>query len=99
MHVTLTMIEKMDNLLDEADEYIKCAHSSADDNDLKSAYLDLARCHFEGYEKLSKCIERAVERKAQTMPNGEAIKEMAGWHKDKFDKRAHEIKARIDKAR
>ena len=101
MHVTLKTIEKLDNLLDEADEYVKCAHAHADDSELKGTYLDLARCHFDGYEKLSKCVERSVDRKAQSMQDGkgEALREMAGWHKDKFDKRAAEIKHRLDQAR
>lgn len=99
MHITLKMVEKLDNLLDEADEYIKCATMHADDTELKSTYLDLARCHYDGYEKLSKCCERMVDRKAQGTEHGQAIKEMAGWHKDKFDKRAAEIKHRLEQVR
>lgn len=99
MQITLKMIEKLDNLLDEADEYVSCATMHADDSELKNAYLDLARCHYDGYGKLSKCCERAVERKAKTSQHGPAIQEMAGWHKTKFDKRAAEIKQRLDQAR
>lgn len=101
MQVTLKMIEKMDNLLDETDEYIKCANQHADDSDLKSAYISLAKCHYDGYEKLMHCCERAVERKSQGMPGekGEAIREMAGWHKDKFDKRAAELKHKLEQVR
>ena len=99
MQITLKMIDKLDNLLDEADEYVKCATMHADDSELKSAYLDLARCHYEGYEKLSKCCERMVERKAQGTEHGHSIQEMASWHKDKFDKRAMEIKHKLDQAR
>lgn len=99
MHITLKMIEKLDDLLDETEEYIKCATTQSDDSDLKSAYIDLAKCHFEGYEKLSKCCERAVEKKAEHMPEGHAIKEMVEWHKDKFTDRAMKIKARLDQIR
>lgn len=101
MQITLKMIEKLDNLLDEAEEYVKCATQHAhDDNDLKAAYLDLARCHYDGYEKLSKIAERAVDRKATNMgERGLALKEMAEWHKDKFDERAHKIKTKMDNAR
>lgn len=99
MQITLKMVEKLDDLLDEADEYIKCATMHADDSELKAAYLDLARCHYDGYEKLSKCAERAIERKSVGSEHGSAIREMANWHKDKFDKRAMEIKHRLDQAR
>lgn len=99
MQVTLKMIEKLDNLLDEADEYVQCATMHTDDSELKNTYLDLARCHYDGYEKLSKCCERAVDRKSKTAQHGAAIQEMAGWHKNKFDKRAAEIKQRLDQAR
>lgn len=100
MQVTLKMVEKLDNLLDEADEYIKCATAHADDHELKSTYLDLARCHFDGYEKLSKCCERLVDRKAEAnQQDGHAIREMVGWHKDKFDDRASKIKMRLSQVR
>lgn len=99
MQITLKMVEKLDNLLDEADEYIKCATMHADDSDLKDAYISLAKCHYDGYEKLSKCCERTVERKAQGSEHGHAIQEMAMWHKDKFDKRAMEIKHKLDNMR
>lgn len=99
MQIALKMVEKLDNLLDEADEYIKCATMHSDDNELKSAYLDLARCHFDGYEKLSKCCERMAERKAAGSEHGHAIKEMVEWHRDKFTKRAMEIKHKLENAR
>lgn len=99
MHITLKMIEKLDNLLDETDEYIKCATTHSDDSDLKSAYIDLARCHYEGYEKLIKCCERAVDKKSEHMQEGHFIKQMADWHIDKFNKRAVEIKIRLDQLR
>lgn len=101
MHITLKMVEKMDNLLSESDELITCANTHTDDTELKSIYMDLARCHFENYEKLSKYCERMVERKAQGMPDGQgqALKQMAEWHKDKFDERAAKIKMRLQQAR
>lgn len=100
MHVTLKTIEKLDDLLDETDEYIKCANAHADDNELKATYLDLARCHFDGYERLSKCAERAVERKAQSGDGiGEGIRQMWGWQKAKFDERAAHLKMRLEQAR
>lgn len=99
MQIALKMVEKLDDLLDEADEYIKCAMMHSDDSELKSAYLDLARCHYEGYEKLSKCCERMTERKSQNSDHGHAIKEMVEWHKDKFAKRAMEIKHKLEQAR
>lgn len=99
MQIALKMVEKLDNLLDEADEYIKCATMHSDDTELKSAYLDLARCHYEGYEKLSKCCERMAERKAQSSEHGHSIKEMVEWHRDKFTKRAMEIKHKLENAR
>lgn len=87
----------MEDLLDETEEYIKCAHE-ADDPDLKSAYHDLARCHFDGFEKLSNCCERAVERKAQHMPDGQrqVVHEMTNWHKEKYDDRAIRIKEKLN---
>lgn len=99
MHVTLKTIEKLDNLLDEAEEYVKCATAHSDDSELKNTYMDLARCHYDGYEKLAKCVERSVERKAAGHPEGQAIKEMAGWHMDKFADRASKIKMRMEQAR
>lgn len=99
MQITLKMVEKMDELLDEADDLVKCATMHSDDPELKAIYLDLARCHYEGYEKLSKVAERAVDRKSQTTEHGHVIKEMAMWHKDKFDKRAAEIKHKLEQAR
>lgn len=100
MHITLKMMEKLDKLLEESDELITCA-STADDPELKSIYLDLARCHYDGYEKLSKCAERAVERKAQNMENGQghAIKEMVVWHKKKYDDKAEKVYKRLQNAR
>lgn len=99
MHTMLKMIEKLDNLLDETDEYIMCANAHAENPELKSTYLDLARCHFDGFEKLEKCCERAVEQKAQSMPDGQVIRQMVGWHKDKFDERAATIKHKLEQAR
>lgn len=99
MQMTLKMVEKLDDLLEEAEEYIQCATMHSDNNELKSAYLDLARCHFDGYEKLSKIAERTVERKSAGMPDGQAIKQMMEWHKDKFDERASKIKHKMDQVR
>lgn len=99
MQTTLKMVEKLDNLLDETEEYIKCATMHADNSDLKSAYLDLARCHYDGYEKLSKCAERAVERKSAGLPEGQTIRQMMEWHKDKFDERADRLKKKLDQVR
>ena len=100
MHVTLKTMEKLDKLLTEADELVTCA-STCDDQELKSIYMDLARCHYDGYEKLSKATERAVDRKANQYPGekGQTIKEMATWHKDKYDERAAKIKMRMDAMR
>lgn len=98
MQASLKMVEKMDDLLDEAEEYVKCANVHSEDPELKSAYLDLARCHYNGYENLAKCCERVTERKMQGSEHGHAIKEMVEWHKDKFTKRAMEIKHKLDKA-
>lgn len=99
MQVTLKMLEKLDNLLDETEEYIKCATMHSDDSDLKSAYLDLTRCHYDGYEKLSKCAERSIERKAAGMPEGQTFRQMVEWHKDKFDDRAAHLKTKLEQAR
>lgn len=100
MHTTLKTMEKLDKLLTEADELITCA-SICDDPELKSIYMDLARCHYDGYEKLSKAGERMVERKTQQMPDEKAqvIREMAAWHKEKYDERAAKIKHRLDSMR
>lgn len=99
MQITLKMMEKLDNLLNEADELITCATAHSDDPELKAIYLDLARCHYDGYEKLSKAAERSVERKADHMEHGHVLKEMAAWHKDKYDERAAKIKLRLDHMR
>lgn len=100
MHVTLKTMEKLDDLLDEADEYVTCATAHADDHDLKSAYLDLARCHYDGYEKLAKIAERSVERKASAGgEKAQVVREMAQWHLDKFADRASKIKMRLDQVR
>ncbi len=99
MQVTLKMVEKMEGLLEEADEYITCANTHSDDSELKSIYMDLARCHYDGYEKLSKCCERVVDRKRNQGPEGEALKKMAEWHKDKFDEKAAKVKLRMDHQR
>lgn len=99
MHVTLKTLEKMDALLDEAHEYIDCARKVSDDPGLKSAYVDLARCHYDGYENLSREAERMMERKRATMSDGEIYKEMCEWHKDKFDERATKIKQMLEQVR
>lgn len=100
MQVTLKMVEKMDDLLDETEELLKCANTHSDDSDLKSVYLDLARCHYDGYEKLSQYANRVVERRANgNAEKGQAIREMVDWHKDKFDKRARELKEKMSQVR
>lgn len=100
MHCTLKIIEKLDDLLDEAEEYVSCSTQHGDDQDLKSAYIDLARCHYDGYEKLRKCAERCVERKSTSgHPHAEAMREMAAWHFDKFDERAAKVKHKMDQVR
>ena len=99
MQITLKMMQKLDGLLTEADEYITCANAHADNPELKATYLDLARCHYDGYEKLSKCAERAVEQKADHVPHGQAIKEMVAWHKDQYDERAEKVHKRLQNAR
>ena len=101
MHTTLKMVEKLDDLLEETDEYIKCAHECTDNPELKSAYMDLARCHYDGFEKLSKCVERTVERKSQMLgeDKGQLMKEMAAWHMNKFTERAAHLKSRMDQMR
>lgn len=99
MQICLKMMEKLDDLLNEADEYVQCATQHSDDNELKSAYLDLARCHYDGYEKLSKCAERMADRKAQGHQDGHAIREMVGWHKNRYEERASKIKHKLDQAR
>lgn len=101
MHATLKMIEKLDDLLDETEEYLKCSNEHMEDIELKNAYMDLARCHFDGFEKLEKCYERVVERKAASKPDGvkETVIEMATWHKNKFNDRAADIKRKMEMVR
>lgn len=99
MHITLKMIEKLDNLLEEAEEYIECATAHSDDSELKRTYVDLATCHYEGYEKLSKYCERAIERKAHNGTEGQVIKQMADWHRNKFDEKAAKVKRRLEQLR
>lgn len=100
MQVTLKMCEKMDHLLDEAEELTTCA-MRCDDADLKAVYLDLARCHFDGYEKLARIAGSITERKAQNVggEKGQVMREMVDWHKDKYRKRAEEIKKKMEEAR
>lgn len=97
MQTTLKMVEKMDNLLNEADDYIKCATMHADDQRLKKIYLDLARCHFSGFQDIEAYCLQAAEKKASEKPES-GIREMVGWHKDKFDERAATIKHKLDQA-
>ena len=101
MHITLKMMEKLDNLLNEANEYVTCANAHADDSDLKNAYLELARCHYDGYENLSRAADRAMERKTRNMSDEKAsvVREMVAWHKDKYDERAKKIKEKIEQSR
>lgn len=96
MEHTLTCMEKMDKLLDETEDYIKC-YSNTDDVDLKNAYEKLARCHWDGYENMRRAAEAMVDRKSHSMPDGSVIKKMADWHLDKYDERAHKIKQKMDK--
>lgn len=99
MKVTLKTMEKLDDLLDEAEEYIGCAMKHADDSALKMAYLDLARCHYDGYENLSRIAEQSFERKKQTMPESQIYQEMVGWHKEKFLEKANKVKSALEQAR
>lgn len=101
MQSTLKMLEKLDNLLSEADEYVSCANIYSADPDLKAAYIDLARCHYDGYEKLSKCSTRITERKYANMTSEQKhmMQELVDWHKDKFDDRAAKIKMRLEQFR
>ena len=101
MQVTLKMVEKMDHLLDEAEELTKCATAHSDDSELKSVYLELARCHYDGYEKLARIAETVVDRKAKNVSGekGQAMREMVDWHKDKYRKRAMEIKKKMEEVR
>lgn len=100
MQVTLKMCEKMDHLLDEANELVTCANR-CDDSELKSVYLELARCHYDGYEKLARIANTITDRKAKNVggETGHAMREVVDWHKDKYRKRAEEIKHKIDEAR
>ena len=101
MQVTLKMVEKMNHLLDEAKELTKCATAHSDDSELKSVYLELARCHYEGYEKLARIADKVIERKSNNVSGekGQAMREMVDWHKDKYRKRAEDIKRKMEEAR
>ena len=101
MQVTLKMVEKMDHLLDEAEELAKCATAHSDDTELKSVYLELARCHYDGYEKLARIASTVTDRKARNVggEKGQVMREMVDWHKDKYRKRAEDIKRKIEEAR
>lgn len=98
MEHTLNCMEKMDKLLEEAEEYIKCA-GETEDSDLRSAYKDLARCHYDGYENLRRCAEHMVDKKAHSHPEGQTIKKMADWHMDKYQDKASKIKHKMDSYR
>lgn len=100
MQVTLKMCEKMDKLLDEAEELVTCANR-CDDSELKSVYLDLARCHYDGYEKLANIATRITDRKAKNVggETGHAMREVVDWHSDKYRKRADEVRKKMDAAR
>lgn len=100
MLVTLKMCDKMDHLLDETDELVTCANR-CDDVDLKAIYMDLARCHFDGYEKLARMANTITERKAKNLggEKGQFIREMVDIHKDKYRKRAEDIRKKMDEAR
>lgn len=99
MHITLKMVEKMDRLLEETEDYIKCANMHSDDQQLKKIYLDLARCHFDGFENLEQYCVKAAEQKAAQNPDHKILQEMVGWHKDRFDEKAATIKHKLDNAR
>lgn len=101
MQVTLKMVEKMDHLLDEAEELTKCATAHSDDTELKRVYMDLARCHYDGYERLASIAETVVDRKAKNVggEKGQVMREMVDWHKDKYRKRADQIKKKMDEVR
>ncbi len=101
MQVTLKLMERLDDLLDETEEYIGCAMKHADDHGLKSAYLDLARCHFDGYERLSKEAMQQEDRKKHNMQgsDSEAYRQMCDWHREKFAKRASKIKMELEQVR
>lgn len=100
MEITLNAVEKLDCLLDEAKEYITCATAHADDHELKSVYLDLARCHLEGFEKLNNCIKRSVDRKMhEGHQDGTVAAKMFHWYHEKFEKRYKELKEELERAR
>lgn len=100
MEVTLKAVEKLDTLLDEAEEYIECATVHAGDHELKSVYIDLARCHLEGFEKLNNCIKRSVDKKMhEGHQDGHTAAKMFHWYHEKFEKRYKELKEKIDQAR
>lgn len=97
MQITLKMMEKMDHLLDETEQYLECANRDADNSELRAAYMDLARCHFDGYKKLARCADHACEQKRHQMQDGETYRQMVTWHKDKFEKKAEGIEQRMSK--
>lgn len=101
MQVTLKMVERMDHLLDETEELLKCANAHSDDSELKRVYMDLARCHYDGYENLARIADTVTERKAKNVggEKGQVMREMVDWHKDKFRKRADEIKKKMEETR
>lgn len=99
MHRTLMMVEKMDDLLDETEEYINCAIETTDCPDLKETFVKLAKCHYDGYENMMHTAERIVEDKVKTHPHGETVNEMMAWHKKKFHDRAHKLKIRLAEIR
>lgn len=98
MEHTLTCIEKMDGLLKETDEYIKCS-MHAEDSDIKSAYRDLAECHYNGYENLRRAADRMVDKKVHSHPDGSYLKKMADWHLEKYDDKAQHLKKKLDNLR
>lgn len=100
MQVTMKMCEKMDHLLDETEELVTCANR-CDDTELKAIYMDLARCHFDGYEKLARMASMITDRKAKNVggEKGQVMREMVDWHKDKYRKRAEDIRKKMDEAR
>lgn len=99
MERTLMMVEKMDDLLDETEEYIDCASKTVDCPELKETFLKLAKCHYDGYENMMRTAERIVEDKIKTHPHGGTINEMMHWHQKKFDDRAHKLKEKMSAIR
>lgn len=97
MHKLMKIFDHMNDALEEAEEYAKCAmQEKALDDDIASKWHSLAKQEIEAAEKLDEMAKRHIKKHIAEDEMPKAAKDICEYESGKFAKRLAKAKAMME---